>query len=632
MYKLKDLVVGFLLADGFYLKENSDHYMVAEKEYREGLTGTVLIWVIEKIEDESSLLLQFSNGKQKFPEAMSYLIVDSLKGLSSEFRSAAKQTYNIQIRTVAQFFDTPYKQETKYEDPFGGAQSSKKSATIIFQNFKKMDLLTHRVSQPFYHRSHLDDIDRSSLKDDLFVELFEDMRIFPEKPKLRIIVGSAGAGKSVLFQALFTALYDHFIKAKQSHLMASRPVLFLPEHLQDKEDRINTMDELVDAVIEADVASAAGPGLFEWLHENGYSSWLFDGLDEFYAESEDFFDWLEDCLAHGRSQVLICVRDSLLTSSGKFRDFLKTYMEGDCSADVEIYELAPWDFNSKRALAWLKLDGNLPTEQSQDSRIITAFLERVENSNIKELSSLPYYCDLLLDQFVKGNHKLPENEFDLLEIAFNSLISREEGKLVFDWDVFMGEETYLKALSLVDEHGQSYFEDAHNRQMLEETLINIGREKLVEFLGYLAHRLRCSVKYPSESGLSVDDIKTLGSFYTDLGLSKNVEPRVIASLVHFAFFGSGAQKGTVKFTHELLADYIAGKYAAEILLAHSDNADLIGQMVGIREDFDNSLFARYLRYRICEVPECINLIRQHVANGIVREKYKKNIDLLLADQ
>ena len=627
MSLLEEQVAGFLIADGFKLNLDQE-YILAKKT--DNVEDAMLFWVTDSADegfDPERLLSQFQSARTEHKKNQAYLIVPSLKGFSKDFTDIARQKHAIKILTAVQFFDTIYKDEAT--ETFGGAIEAKKGAKTVFRNLYSQDVLKFRVHQPFHKKLNIaEDMDIET-GDDLLESLLDDLATFPEKPLLRIVVGNAGAGKSIFFQALFTKLYDNFLQKKKSHIIAPRPIPFLPEHVQDHEEKINTMDDLVNAVIEADVAGAAGPTLFEWLHENGYATWLFDGLDEFYAESDDFFPWLEDSLEHGKSQILICVRDSLLTSSDKFVGFIENYIKKETKAQIDIYELTPWDHKARTTLAWLKLEGRLPEKPDAQSPRVEGFLTKIDRPEILELASLPYYCDLLLDQYQRKQDNLPEDEFELLDLALESLINREEKKVVFNWDVFIGREIYLRAMSVIDDEGAQKFQDFKEQQKLEKVLTDIGRDRLIELLGYLAHSLRCAVRYPAESGISVEDVKALGEVYTEFGISQQVEPRVIASLVHFAFFGPGAQEGTIKFTHELMADYIAGRYALNNIINHFKQADHIGQMIGIRDDFEQSLFARYLAKELKSNPECISAIQNHIETGAIKQKYRHNTQALL---
>ena len=104
------------------------------------------------------------------------------------------------------------------------------------------------------------------------------------------------------------------------------------------------------------MAQAVEPEQLRWLLKQGFAVWMFDGLDEFYAdEKNDFLPFLEAELADpdSQAQILICARDSLLSSSERVRGFIERQLAR--GGAVEIYELAPWGADAWAEIAWLEL-------------------------------------------------------------------------------------------------------------------------------------------------------------------------------------------------------------------------------------------------------------------------------------
>ena len=111
------------------------------------------------------------------------------------------------------------------------------------------------------------------------------------------------------------------------------------------------------------------------------------------------------------------------------------------------------------------------------------------------------------------------DEFDLIATAVDGLIDREAaklevGELGFEWDVFSGADAFVEATDLVAEFGTGAFNAAPERARLIEALKTIGRDRLVELIEGLAHRMRMFEPYPNEGqGLSVDELRQMASFY-----------------------------------------------------------------------------------------------------------------------
>ena len=323
---------------------------------------------------------------------------------------------------------------------------------------------------------------------------------------------------------------------------------------------------------------------------------MFDGLDEFFAGDPEFLNMIEGKLAASTgAQVLICARSSLLTTSEDLRALIERQF-GRGSANIEIYELAPWTRAQQRFLATLRFTGTAPAADGKPSPRSDAFIAELNRlPAASQLATNAYYADLLVEEFKSRNGSLSDDEFALLDHAVDGLIDREHGKLVFDWDVFMSEETFLRLETAIDGFDVAKFQNASERAKLEEALTRIGRGQLRELLQSIAHLARVEVARPSESGgLSVADLLALGEVYTDQTLDKALEQRVLLSIVQFAFFGPGRERGTIRFTHELLADYLAGCHAVHLILDSGVTPEAVGQAVGVREDFANTLVLRYL--------------------------------------
>ena len=71
----------------------------------------------------------------------------------------------------------------------------------------------------------------------------------------------------------------------------------------------------------------------------------------------------------------------------------------------------------------------------------------------------------------------------------------------------------------------------------------------------------------ADSGaLGVNDLRGFyGRAYASADLTDPEVERLLTLLVQFAFFGPARQPGAIDFTHHILADYLAGRYAVRLL-------------------------------------------------------------------
>ncbi len=629
-------IESFLAAGGFKLGTRAPGALRAERAGAGGGSDQIAIWYADPdvglVPDEAALLEAFAIAKAKGGAGsvnQAFFVTPTLAGLSTAFRQKAAEI-GVGVRVPVQFFDTPYKIDG---DTLGTGRGAE--ARSVFADFIRdsQATLEQRVPQPYVALSSLGAAGGGFASGpDLLPVLSAELAEPPERAQITIIIGNAGAGKSCLFAALFDALNRHFATEKRAQRLASRPILFLPSHIRNA--HVKSMDGLLSAVAATDAAAATSPGLMRWLAKNGLTTWMFDGLDEFFAGEVDFASALEASLApESRARTVICVRDSLLTTSTALRDLIDRHI---ASGGIRIYELARWERPSQRALAWTRHVKRRPLPADAiDPPSVSQFLAALDAyPAVAELATLPYYCDLILG-LAADARAAAKDEFDLLAAAVDGLIDREAGKLEageqgFEWDVFSGAEAFVETADMVALFGVETFNVPAERARLIEALKIIGRDRLVELIEGLAHRMRMYEPYPNEApGLSVGELRQMASFYVDVGLVPGLEPRVLLALVQLAFFGPAAAKGHVRFAHEIIADFLAARHAVVLIRGHPESADALGQALGVRRDLDRSIFLRYLVRELGSDPDLARIIEAHVAEGRVRAAYAANAALLV---
>src|SRR5262249_42352690 len=251
------------------------------------------------------------------------------------------------------------------------------------------------------------------------------------------------------------------------------------------------------------MAASVTPERFRWLLVNGFTLWMFDGLDEFYEGSAGFFKELATALdmPGSRACILICTRDSLLTSSTALRAFVESRLAGR-SRDTEILELAAWDETAWKSIAALELG-----EGAKAQKFVTALSRSPVTA---ELARLPFYCSVLIERF-RDDGGLPASEFGLLDTIFERMIRREHRKAIFRWQDFVDEDLLSDAIEEeIENAGGLSSGDAKTRLAVAQLLDEQGKENVTELLGALAHAYRrTDAAGSSGSGLDASDIKEL---------------------------------------------------------------------------------------------------------------------------
>jgi hypothetical protein len=573
MSELARMASEYYRLGGYYITRQTPAFVEAETADPDASPARAFVWAddtilvesqslssAEKAEREArekSWLQRFSVEMRAAPGALGYFLVPQRLGLSAQFITEATKALRGGVRVPIQFFD----QEYRYDE--GGKRARASVAGAVFESAANLK----RAPQPFFRRSGLAESEKEPVQGDLVNYLKTWIAKAGQGPRFCLIDGSAGGGKTVAFNALATYAYQAFIARKlrqgregeEDPGTAGRPVIFLPQHLRSTGEA-GHIDDVMAAAADTDMAAPVTPARFRWLLVNGFSLWMFDGLDEFYEGSKGFFDELAAVLdkASSRACILICTRDSLLTSSTALRAFVEARLARR-NGDTEILELAPWGEAAWNAIAALELG-----EGAKAQKFVTALARSPVTA---ELARLPFYCSVLIERF-RDDGGLPTNEFELLDTIFERMVRREHGKAIFRWQDFVDED--LLADALEEEAGKAggpNAGDAKTRMAVAQLLDEQGKENVTELLSALAHACqRTEAAGTSSGGLDASDIKELtDGAYIKNDLARDEHVRRLTALVQFAFFGAGRRAGTVDFTHPILAGYLAARYALILL-------------------------------------------------------------------
>ena len=340
---------------------------------------------------------------------------------------------------------------------------------------------------------------------------------------VRIVVGRAGMGKTFLSRAVFALLYDRFMKTKARHGSASRPIPLLPEHMKDLYALRTEL--LIENFLRTDVASPVSRDTFEWLLVNGFAIWLLDGLDELFNGDPGFFDYLLELITRpgSRAKIVIWSRDSLLTTSDAFMEFQELCAGFD---QMRVYRLSPWERASKRHFAWLNFEKRHPSNGDSDTPPIRRFLEGIERSpSLRELSGVPFYCDVLLRQSKDGLIQEFSDEVVMLDHFIEEMIQREIDKGLIDRNAFQpnGLRDWLEQLAV------NYVENRPYADIDRDEALEYGKLVLLDHI------------------------------------TEEVERHILLSLLQFPLFSAGTESGKAGFAHDLIAEALAARYYARKL-------------------------------------------------------------------
>jgi len=566
MNTLRDEVLGYLETLGYNFLEKADSFLVADKVGFGGTRDTQQVWVPSLPDStlpepeyregiltlEQRLRREFGEQNKRYPKISKWMVADTLGGFSQKFRSEA-DSFGIKLRVPIQFFDTPFKSE----------ELTATTSSIISELRRPVP----RIPQPY---STIVNGEVQEKGDDLLEYLRKGVS-FTGGSNLRIVVGPAGVGKTWFFRSFFSGLYSHFLDQKNRLEIFPRPVPLVPEYLRRRGDGLRTQD-LVQKFIDAELANYVPQSTFEWMLAHNYALWLFDGLDELYAGDPRFFEFLADLLTRppdSKTQILICARESLLVSCAAFADFLRDFPPGQSQEPaIELYRLDRWEYPSKRAFAGLHLS-NPPKESD--------FLTYISRSDsLRTLSSLPYYCNLLIEEFKQGKTEEFSDDFALIAHAVSEIVEREKSKGV----LLQG---------------------------------NLQPDGLNEWLETIASDYNAS----NFKGINKVDVETYAVLVLNPDLSEEERQSTVTTLIQFPLLARGAEVGVLRFEHELIAEYLVGRYWLHRLI---NNPARVAHVLSARIDFAESLIGRYIASQVLQQPGGIEAIVRSLTNEALPER------------
>ena len=508
------LARGYLTAEGWEVQVSGRDLLRGDRAGRGDHEKEYLyVWVPEHeggdFSRERWYLGRFEEATREHLTAEKVFLVQTLEGLSSEFRRGARKWHGVKIYAPAQFFDTDF----RWERDEATASASKQLRDRGTGRAKE------RLPQPFHiAQSPAPNGDRRH--SDLFDVLRDQLRsVFSEhnRPTIHVVVGPAGMGKSILFDSLYAHLYQEFQDNKRARFHSPRPFALLPEYLDDKSSL--TIASLLHNYLRTEFTRPMDSDMFNWRLVNGLGTLLLDGLDEILERDAQFFDYLADLITMPNGKVppsvVVCVRDSLFATLSSLKDFCEDFHEY-----VTVYRLKDWQHESKLAFAQRHL---------RSDRAATDFVQTLASRPALDgLASTPYYCKLLVDEFAVEGLGPGDSEADIMKRSLERILERERDKGLL--------------LGIPDEGIQEYIES-------------------------------CATTSLFEGSVSTEDVQEMADVVILEWIEEEEETeqrsRLATQLGQIPLF-SDAYNGRLRFAQEPLGHYLAANHLARSLLSTSE--------------------------------------------------------------
>ncbi len=96
--------------------------------------------------------------------------------------------------------------------------------------------------------------------------------------RIHLVVGPAGIGKTVLFEAVFARLYDWFLRKERHTVRVYRPLPLTVDYLEVAAS--HTLRSLLQKCLNTEFVRLLGTSVLEWMVLHGGAMLLLDGLEE----------------------------------------------------------------------------------------------------------------------------------------------------------------------------------------------------------------------------------------------------------------------------------------------------------------------------------------------------------------
>lgn len=473
-------------------RKDFPNLVVARRESVTGGKDTQVIWVQEKTPDkvdtkwETKILGDLGKVAEKLRGSFIFLIYNR-ENLSQEFLRFVKNL-NFNIQVESNFFDATFKSELSLKSDTIDA-----CREILTEADKERKI---RIKQPY------EVLDQTMAvrvrKDDIAKDLGALFAKGSDNPRIVLLLGPAGAGKTSAFNAVFQKTFETFKERRQKREEACRPLPLIPSHIRRGSGVV--FQDVINSFLDTDMARPIRTEAFNWLVDQGFASLFIDGLDEILASDSTIFNrfFLERLTnQQSRARILLCVRDSLINTCNDLRTFIE-----DAGGMIEILRLAPWGNNERE-----EYKGRF-----QDGKLRDRFTKVTSEKRIDSVASNAFCCRQIGD-LIEGNGNLNfENTSGLYKTLLEGYVEREFGK-----NLFSG--------------------------------MQISRDSVVDYLESLGESFYKNQGKP----VPLSEMRDLAAL---LAQTPDEEERAILSLTKLPLFRYSESKDSVNFIHESWGSYL----------------------------------------------------------------------------
>lgn len=239
-----------------------------------------------------------------------------------------------------------------------------------------------------------------------------------ESPRLMLVTGDAGAGKSVFALMVVRELRDRFL-----HAPGRNPAPFL---ISFTKGRPALIDDLIALTLnDLGLTYSITPTAIRFLLEKGRLVFIMDGFDEIsramaHNAQENIDELSKNINRLTRGRLLLTARPSFVAQEELFGE-----LKSSCEVDAhEEYELAP--YSDSQMHEWVirnPPEGALTPPERHWNRVDTAFRQ---NPDVKELCRTPVFLRMMSDVLVR--RASVSSVCDLLNEFCQGLWERERSK------------------------------------------------------------------------------------------------------------------------------------------------------------------------------------------------------------
>jgi hypothetical protein len=425
-------------------RKDFPNLVVARRESATGGKDTQVIWVQDQTPDkvdakwETKILGDLGKVAEKQRGSFTFLIYNR-ENLSQEFLRLVKNL-NFNVQVESNFFDATFKSELPLQT---GTMDACREILVAADEERR-----HRIKQPYEILDQAMAV--KERKDDISKDLAGLFAKGSEKPRVVLLLGPAGAGKTSAFNAVFQKTFEAFKERRQKREEACRPLPLIPSHIRRGSGVL--FQDVINSFLETDMARPIRAEAFNWLVDQGFASLFIDGLDEILASDSTIFNsfFLERLTnQNSRARILLCVRDSLINTCNDLRTFIE-----DAGGMIEILRLAPWGRKERE-----EYKGRF-----QDGQLRDRFTQLTSDKKIDSVASNAFCCKQIGDLLEAGGNLKIENTSGLYQTLLEGYVEREFGKNLFAGLKINRESVidYLESL------GESFYKNEGKPVLLSE--------------------------------------------------------------------------------------------------------------------------------------------------------------------